>query len=195
MTMTVKTAFLTMVSETKAAALAFILKRSTQTHILAFLLGATLAVIGLRSTVKPIEAPEATTAPVEVVIEQPTGTEYQTDYDAACVARVLYGIRGYELSSTAKAAVIEVIKNRVADTVCEFRTVNSVQEVCEQPNQWQGYTANGSYLKEDYDLALEVLYDTSGARTIPEGCFFLMVNHGEVVVRTEWDGGNEWSVR
>lgn len=195
MTMTAKTVFLTMVSEAKAAALAFALKRNTQTHILAFLLGAAIAIIGLRTAVKAIDIPEATPTPVEIVTEQPTGTEYQTDYDAACVARVLYGIRGYELSDTAKAAVIEVIKNRVADTACEFRTVNSIQEVCEQPSQWQGYTTNGSYLKEDYDLALEVLYDTSGARTIPEGCFFLVVNHGEVIVRTEWDGGNEWSVR
>lgn len=195
MTMTAKTVFLTMLSEAKAATLAFALKRSTQTHILAFLLGAAIAVVGLRATVKTVEKVEPTPAPVEVFAEQPSGTEQQTDYDAMCVARVLYGIRGYELSDTAKAAVIEVIKNRVADTACEFRAVNSVQEVCEQPNQWQGYTPNGSYLKEDYDLALEVLYDTSGARTIPEGCFFLVVNQGEVVVRTEWDGGNEWSVR
>lgn len=126
---------------------------------------------------------------------QPTGTAHQKDYDAECVARVLYGIREYDLSDNAKTAVIEVIENRKADTACEFRTVNSIVDVCEQPNQWQGYVSGGSYLKEDYELALEVLYDSSDARTIPEGCFFLIVNTGEVVVRTEWDGGNEWSVR
>lgn len=197
MTMTVKSALLMLMYEIKATALAFILKRSTQTHILAFLLGVLVAILGLRLNSKPVEivAPEIPSAPVEETIEQPVGTIHQTDYDAECVARVLYGIRGYELSADAKAAVIEVIKNRAADTACEFRTVNTIADVCEQPNQWQGYVSGGSYLKEDYELALEVLYNSSGARTIPEGCFFLVVNQGEVIARTEWDGGNEWSVR
>jgi len=197
MTMTVKSAFIMLASELKAAALAFLLKRSTLTHILAFLLGSLVAVIGLRVNTKPVEIPEpvATPAPVVEMSERAVGTTHQTDYDAECIARVLYGIRGYDLSADAKTAVIEVIQNRVADTACEFRTVNSIVEVCEQPNQWQGYVSGGSYLKEDYELALEVLYNTSGARTIPEGCFFLVVNQGEVIARTKWDGGNEWSVR
>lgn len=181
----------------KESARDFICKRSTQTHALAFLLGVVLGVVTLRATTQPQElsAPEPVAAAASETVVQATGTVHQTDYDAECVARVLYGIRGYELSDNAKTAVVEVIKNRKADTACEFRTVNSIVEVCEQPNQWQGYVSGGNYLKEDYELALKVLYDNNSARTIPDGCFFLVVNTGEVVVRTEWDGGNEWSVR
>ena len=195
MTMTVKSAFIMLAAELRATAHAFFFKRSTQTHTLAFLLGAVLAVVALRVTTRPVEAPEVVAEPVIEEVAQPTGTVHQTDYDAECIARVLYGIRGYDLSDEAKTAVIEVIKNRVADTACEFRTVNTIVDVCEQPNQWQGYVSGGSYLKEDYELALDVLYNSSGARTIPEGCFFLVVNQGEVIARTKWDGGNEWSVR
>lgn len=171
--------------------------RTAQTHILAFLLGLLIGVVGLRVTTPEVEraepqAAETVLAAVTPLAEQ---TEHQADYDAACVARVLYGVRNYGLSENAKTAIIEVIKNRMADTQREFRTVNTIEEVCEQPNQWQGYISGGNYLKEDYDLALEVLHDTSSARTIPDGCFFLVVNTGEVIARTEWDGGNEWSVR
>lgn len=195
MTMTVKSAFIMLAAELRATAHAFFFKRSTQTHILAFLLGAILAVIALRAATRPIEVPEVVDEPVIEEVAKTTGTVHQTDYDAECIARVLYGIRGYDLSDDAKTAVIEVIINRKEDTACEFRTVNTIVDVCEQPNQWQGYVSGGSYLKEDYELALKVLYDNSGARTIPEGCFFMIVNNGEVIARTKWDGGNEWSVR
>lgn len=195
MAMTVKSAFIMLAAELRAAAHAFFFKRSTQTHILAFLLGAVLTVVALRAITRPGEKPEVVAEPMIEDVGQPTGTMHQSDYDAECVARVLYGIRGYELSDEAKTAVIEVIKNRKDDTECEFRAVNTIVDVCEQPNQWQGYVSGGSYLKEDYELALKVLYDNSGARTIPEGCFFMIVNKGEVIARTKWDGGNEWIVR
>lgn len=197
MTLTIKAAFSMLIYRAKESTLAFFLKRSTQTHALAFLLGVAVGVVTLRATTQQQElsAHEPVAAAAAETVVQPTGTVHQTDYDAECVARVLYGIRGYELSDNAKTAVIEVIENRVADTACEFRAVNSIVDVCEQPNQWQGYVSGGSYLKEDYELAQKVLYDDSNARSIPEGCFFLVVNTGEVIARTEWDGGNEWSVR
>ena len=197
MSIAVKSAIAEIVNELRASAHAFICKRSTQTHALAFVLGLLIGIVGLRWSVKSVEVEpsEPVITVVEATPKEAPATEHQTNYDAVCIARVLYGIRGYNLSDNAKTAVIEVIKNRVADTACEFRNVNTIQEVCEQPNQWQGYVSDGEYLKEDYDLALRVLEDTSGARTIPEGCYFLVVKSGVVTVRTKWDGGNEWSVK
>lgn len=195
MAMKVKSVFIMLADELRATAHTFFFKRSTQTHILAFLIGAVLTVVALRVITRPVETPEVVAEPAIADVGQPTGTVHQTDYDAECIARVLYGIRGYGLSDDAKTAVIEVIINRKEDTACEFRTVNTIVDVCEQTNQWQGYVSGGSYLKEDYELALKVLYDSSGARTIPEGCFFMIVNKGEVIARTKWDGGNEWIVR
>ena len=197
-----KSALSTLKTEFRTAAISFLKRRSTITHAIAFTIGLLIGVFCFgRSPVTMAETAvsEAADEPEAAVSVLPqynsAPSQYQTDYDAVCVARVLYGIRDYHLSRTCKRAVIEVIKNRVADQACEFRAVNTVQAVCEQPNQWQGYEKDGEYLKEDYDLALEVLYDTSGARTVPEGCYFLVVEYGSVTVRTKWKGGNEWSVK
>jgi hypothetical protein len=189
-------AFGNFILEAVEPALELLRSRQALTHYLAFALGMVVAIVSLRCTTAPAEeapAPE----PVAVVAEAPAEAPAPVpapNADAECVARVLYGVRGYDLSENAKTAIIEVIKNRVADTACEFRTIDSVVAACEQANQWQGYVSDGPYLREDYVLALRVLNDTTGARTIPEGCFFLVVKQGEVTARTEWNGGNEWRV-
>ena len=191
-----KRAVIALIWFVSAAVLYFLKKRSTQTHALAFFLGVLFCTVALRvvgtQTGEPAE-PEPVAVAAEAPAEDPAPVSTQ-DAEAECVARVLYGVRGYGLSEDAKTAIIEVIKNRVADTACEFRTIESVEAACEQANQWQGYDSDGPYLREDYALALRVLNDTSGARTIPEGCFFLVVKQGEVIARTKWDGGNEWRV-
>ena len=190
-----KRAALALIWFVSAAVLHFLKRRSTQTHALAFVIGVLIGTVALR-VAAPTEEP-AVPEPVAVVAEAaavaPAPVPAQ-NAEAEHVARVLYGVRGYDLSENAKTAIIEVIKNRVADTACEFRTIESVVAACEQANQWQGYVSDGPYLREDYDLALRVLNDTTGARTIPEGCFFLVVKQGEVTARTEWNGGNEWRV-
>ena len=191
----IKRAFIALIWFVSAAVLHFIKKRSTQTHALAFVLGVLICTVTLRVATPAEEAPAP--EPVAVAAEAPAVDPAPVpiqDADAECVARVLYGVRDYGLPENAKTAIIEVIKNRVADTACEFRTIESVEAACEQANQWQGYVSDGPYLREDYDLARRVLNDTSGARTIPEGCFFLVVKQGEVIARTKWDGGNEWRV-
>lgn len=180
--------------EIRAAARRILHARKMQTHVMAFGLGVLSCIVAMRIVAGPVAEPgEPEPIPVVVaaVAEEPTTGR---DADAECVARVLYGVRDYGLSDDAKTAVVEVIKNRVADTAREFRTIEDIEAACEQANQWQGYVSDGPYLREDYDLALKVLNDTSGARTVPEGCFFLVVKQGEVIARTEWDGGNEWRV-
>lgn len=192
MTMEAKSALLAV----RTAIVRFFGRRSTKSHIFAFVLGVLLGTVGMRVWTTPPSAQSVEPTPeITYVTPAPVvDSEYQTDYDAACVARVLYGIRGYDLSENAKTAVIEVILNRVECSFGEFG--DTVQAVCEKPNQWQGFTTDSKYLKEDYELAVEVLNSENPVRTIPEGCYFLVVKQGAVVARTEWDGqGNEWVVK
>ena len=131
--------------------------------------------------------------PSEEIVVTPEPTP-ALDEGALAIARVLYGIRGYELSDNAKTAVIEVILNRVSDDAREFRTLDSVVAVCEQNNAFQNYEPNGQYLQSDYDLAYNKIYSSSQARVSPEGCYFLTCEYGKVIVRTEFKGGNKWEV-
>lgn len=189
----VKRAFSDLVGEVNTAARSLLMKRGIYTHLLAFMLGVLFCIVTMRGIAGQPAAtaePETVAAPAAAA-EAPAPT---LDPDAECVARVLYGVREYGLSENAKTAIIEVIKNRVADTAREFRNIGTIEEACSQANQWQGYVSDGPYLREDYELALRVLNDTTAARTVPEGCFFLVVKQGEVITRTEWDGGNEWRV-
>ena len=139
------------------------------------------------------------TTPVEYVeIEMPVYIEKtvqseERNPEAEDVARVLYGICDYQLSDKAKAAVVEVIMNRAACSYGEFG--DSIIEVCQKPNQWQGFTTGGSYLESDYELAQSILNDTSGAKTIPGNCYYLCVEKGQVTVRQEWDSPNKWVVK
>lgn len=144
----------------------------------------------------PAAAEDAQIIPAaEICYEAPEEEKESPDYDAECVARVLYGLRDYQLSDTAKTAVIEVILNRVEDKACEFRTVNTIAAVCNQKDQWQGYVFDGDYLRDDYNLSMEVIYGGSHGRIVPEGCYFLLVSRGQVTARTLWNGGNEWTVK
>lgn len=126
---------------------------------------------------------------VEKIVYKDPDPVYQDE--ATQVARVLYGLKDYELSDTAKIAVIEVILNRAAYGT-EFPT--DILGVINQANQWQGYDPEGSYLSGDYELALSRLNSKDPVRVIPDGCYFLTVSHGKVVVRTKWNGGNTWTV-
>lgn len=188
-----KMALVVFVEEVIAAVCAFFTSRSTYTHVLTFGLGVLSCIVTLRIMAGPV-AEAAEPEPVTVAAATSEAPAPSQDADAECVARVLYGVREYNLPENAKTAIIEVIMNRVADTACEFRTIDTIVEACEQANQWQGYTSGGTYLLTDYELALKVLNNSTDARTVPEGCFFLVVKQGEVIARTEWDGGNEWRV-
>lgn len=168
--------------------------RETKSHILVFLLGILTCIISCRVMERSIQTTVNETN-MELFEETLPKACATVNEDAARIARVLYGVKDYELSEKAKTAVIEIILNRVADTDREFRNLNTIEAVCEQPEQWQGYKADGEYLQEDYDLALTVLNNDRGGRVIPDNCYFLLASHGEVVVRTEFNGGNEWRVK
>lgn len=119
----------------------------------------------------------------------------EEDPDAASVARVLYGFRYYNLSDTAKEAIIDVILNRVACSYGEFG--NDIHEVCAKEAQWQGYDDSGCYMKADYELAYAKLYGNSSVRSIPENCYWVVAEDGAVCVRTSFkvtDSTNSWRV-
>lgn len=119
----------------------------------------------------------------------------EEDPDAASVARVLYGFRYYNLSDTAKEAIIDVILNRVACSYGEFG--NDIHEVCAKEAQWQGYDDSGCYMKSDYELAYAKLYGNSSVRSIPENCYWVVAKDGAVCVRTSFkvtDSTNSWRV-
>ena len=119
----------------------------------------------------------------------------EEDQDAASVARVLYGFRYYNLSDTAKEAIIDVILNRVACSYGEFG--NDIHEVCAKEAQWQGYDDSGCYMKSDYELAYAKLYGNSSVRSIPENCYWVVAEDGAVCVRTSFkvtDSTNSWRV-
>lgn len=119
----------------------------------------------------------------------------EEDPDAASVARVLYGFRYYNLSDTAKEAIIDVILNRVACSYGEFG--NDIHDVCAKEAQWQGYDDSGCYMKSDYELAYAKLYGNSSVRSIPENCYWVVAEDGAVCVRTSFkvtDSTNSWRV-
>ena len=119
----------------------------------------------------------------------------EEDPDAASVARVLYGFRYYNLSDTAKEAIIDVILNRVACNYGEFG--NDIHDVCAKEAQWQGYDDSGCYMKSDYELAYAKLYGNSSVRSIPENCYWVVAEDGGVCVRTSFkvtDSTNSWRV-
>ena len=119
----------------------------------------------------------------------------EEDPDAASVARVLYGFRYYNLSDTAKEAIIDVILNRVACNYGEFG--NDIHDVCAKEAQWQGYDDSGCYMKSDYELAYAKLYGNSSVRSIPENCYWVVAEDGAVCVRTSFkitDSTNSWRV-
>lgn len=167
-----------------------------QKEILFFIIGMLVMTISARAMFE-----EPRVEYVEVEVEVPVYMEAENPIAELCgyrnpdaeeVARVLYGVCDYNLSNDAKTAIIEVIMNRANCTWGEFG--NTVSEVCSKDSQWQGYVADGNYLESDYELALNVLNNKSGARTVPNNCLFLRCEYGKVAVRQQWDSNNEWVV-
>ena len=159
--------------------------------VIAFCLGALVMIVSIRvfcTREYVAEIPEDTTAPVESVEpEVPTYNE-----EAANMARVLYGVREYQLSEDAKMAIFETIDSRVKCTYGEFG--DTINEVCLKPMQWQGFVEDSPYLREDYELALQYLDGDRTMRITPEGCYWLVVSKDGVTVRTKFEGGNSWTI-
>lgn len=113
--------------------------------------------------------------------------------DAEELARVVYGTALYN-SPEAQRAVMWCIINRVESPLYP----DTVVDVCQQPQQWMGYSADTPVLDQLYDLACEVLdtWEAGGARNLPQGCLWFDWTGPEAITfRTAFDGKyNEWRV-
>ena len=135
---------------------------------------------------EPVPAAE----PVAVAAAEPAETRRA---DAEEMARVVYGTALYN-STEAQRAVMWCIINRVESPLYP----DTVVEVCQQPSQWMGYSADTPVIGQLYDLAVEVLeaWESGGARNLPEGCLWFDWNGNEAITfRTAFDSsGNDWRV-
>lgn len=176
------------------------IKRFTKRHesqILCFIVGVLCGLLFLRggqhrAEVKAAEVPQVVITEAEA--KDPTAgqlksMEWQAYKD---MARVLYGVRSYNLSDTAKKAILDVIVNRVECTYGEFG--NTICEVCNKEAQWQGFIPDGHYLQSDYELVEEYMEGNEG-HILPNDCYYLLVGDGYVEARTTWDGGEKYPVR
>lgn len=131
--------------------------------------------------------------PVAAAVEVPAAPVEIRRTDAEELARVVYGTALYN-STEAQRAVMWCIINRVESPLYP----DTVEEVCQQPQQWMGYSPDTPVLDQLYDLACEVLetWEAGGARNLPEGCLWFDWTGPEAITfRTAFDGKyNEWRV-
>ena len=133
-----------------------------------------------------------TNAPHPSAVQTPSPQGEGRDARAEEMARVVYGTALYN-SEEAQRAVLWLIINRVENGIYP----NTVEEVCQQPMQWMGYSAENPVMDKFYDMACEVLaaWENGGSRNLPQDCLFLVWNGNEsITFRTKFEGGNEWVV-
>ena len=124
--------------------------------------------------------------------------EYGGDIDsieaeAECIAKVLYGTAQHH-SADGQRAVVWCILNRV-----EHQSYpNSVIEVCEQPQQWMGYSEDNPVVEDLYDVALEVLktWYNGGHRPVSPDYIYLSWSSSEIVLRDKFEekGAHYWRI-
>lgn len=155
-----------------------------------------LIIVVCRLAVASVERDEALkqrdisepTTLADVIVVTPTvppTEEPQNDTDAEYLARVLYGVKDYELSTTAKKAIIDVIFNRVDVPYGQFG--DTIQEVCSMPSQFQGFQEDGYFLEKDYNTAQERLAGNYKMRSVPNDCYWFRVERGKVIARNNYD--------
>ena len=135
---------------------------------------------------------ETTPQSAELTAPLTRGAEEERDARAEEMARVAYGTALYN-SEEAQRAVMWCIINRCESGIYP----NSVEEVCRQPQQWMGYSAENPVMDKLYDMACEVLaaWENGGSRNLPQDCLFLVWNGNDsITFRTKFEGGNEWVV-
>ena len=125
------------------------------------------------------------------------GDVSQIELEAEYIAKVIYGymIVGNHSYSDFKAIVWCII-NRVE----HFAHPNTVQDVCEQPKQWMGYSDSNPVLTELYDIALAELkiWYSGGHRPMNNSYIFLTWSSSEILLRDTFEENkntNYWRMR
>lgn len=104
------------------------------------------------------------------------------------VARVLYGTALHH-SADAQRAVVWCVINRVESSLYP----DTIEEVCEQPSQWMGYSDQNPIISDLYAVADEVLsgWESGGYRAVSPDYLFLTWTRDEIVLKTTFlDGAN-----
>lgn len=108
----------------------------------------------------------------------------EIEKEAECIAKVLYGMAKNH-SYEDKKAVVWCILNRV-----DYRShPNTIEEVCEQPKQWIGYSNENPILSDLYDLALTELktWHSGGHRPISSEYVYLTWSSKEIIMRDTFE--------
>lgn len=116
--------------------------------------------------------------------------QLQVSEEAKYLARVVAGCATYN-SQNVQRAVAWCVLNRVDSALYP----DSIIEVCEQANQWQGYE-NASVIDEIAVLCQGVIdsWQQGGSREIPQDCLFFKMTSNGIELRTEYTGGNTWKI-
>lgn len=88
-----------------------------------------------------------------------------------------------------KTAIMECIKNRVRS----IGFPNTIEDVCNQKNQWQGYTSQSVYTDETYKLAKDFIDNLTTFRISPidRDMVYMRIGTSGVYFRNSWDSMNE----
>lgn len=142
---------------------------------------------------------ELTAIHAEQIAELQREYEYGGDigmmeYEAECIAKVLYGTARNH-SSDGQRAVVWCILNRVDHQSYP----DTVVEVCAQPQQWMGYDERNPVLDNLYDVALETLkvWYNDGHRPMSPDYIFMSWSANEIVLRDKFEenrGTHYWRV-
>ena len=121
-----------------------------------------------------------------------TQSTQQSQYsaDAEYIAKVVAGCATY-YSENVQRAVAWCVLNRVDSALYP----DTIEEVCEQANQWQGYE-NAAVIDSICELCQSVIdtWKSGGKRDVPQDCLFLRMTADGVELRTDFNGGNVWLV-
>lgn len=88
-----------------------------------------------------------------------------------------------------KTAIMQCIINRTRTTGFP----NSIEDVCSQKNQWQGYENSSTYTYETYKVAKELVDSLGEYRVTPieTNMVYLRVGVTGLYFRASWDATNE----
>ena len=120
-------------------------------------------------------------------IQEPTPVVIPEDpirEEAEYVAKVLYGT-ALDNSSKGKELVVWCIINRVENE----KYPNTVKEVCQQKDQWMGYSDTNPVMQDLYDTAYNVLskWHEDNYRTVSPDYIFMSWSQKSITLRTEFN--------
>lgn len=108
--------------------------------------------------------------------------------DAKCLATIADSVAP-KADNYCKLAVMQCIINRTKYSGFP----NTIESVCGQKNQWQGYTTNSTYSDETYIIAKELVESIGECRITPieTNMVYLRVGESGLYFRSSWNEQNE----